>query len=52
VLYADPHTGAYLGIETILIEDSEELGLRAPAVIDFVALIEATWIDLGDLPPL
>jgi hypothetical protein len=50
ILYADQDTGAYLGYEAIITEDSEEFGLEAPAVLHFIALAEARWIDSSDLP--
>jgi hypothetical protein len=51
LLYADQDTGAYLGSEFVLIKDSEQLGLDAPSVISFTALVEARWIASDELPP-
>ncbi|MDR0431752.1 MAG: hypothetical protein LBH48_00310 [Bifidobacteriaceae bacterium] len=51
IIYADESSGSYLGTETILAQDSEELGLKAPAVIEFIALVDARWIDRSALPP-
>jgi hypothetical protein len=51
VLYADQETGAYLGAEIILTENSDQLGLGAPAVIEFTALLDARWLDADQVPP-
>lgn len=50
ILYADPATGLYRGYETVLIKDSIELGLTAPAVIDFTALVSATRVAASAVP--
>ncbi|MDR1426624.1 MAG: hypothetical protein LBJ08_02555 [Bifidobacteriaceae bacterium] len=39
LLYADQETGALLGSEVILVRDSQELGIEAPAVMEFTALM-------------
>lgn len=56
VIFADPDTGAFLGNEEILIADSSELGLEAPAVVEFTALalserVRRTAADAGRPTP-
>jgi hypothetical protein len=50
VLLADPETGAFLGSEEVLVRDSRELGLEAPAVVEFTALEESSRVEPSDLP--
>ena len=50
ILFASPDTGALLGTEEMLIADSKELGLKAPAVIEFTALVKSQRIAAGDVP--
>jgi len=50
LLLFDTDTGAYNGDETILVKDSEELGVKAPAVIGFDAVITREWIPAGAVP--
>jgi hypothetical protein len=50
VLLADPATGAFMGSEEVLVKDSEDLGLKAPAVIEFVALATSARVDEDDVP--
>jgi hypothetical protein len=50
LLFADPDTGDLLGSEEVLIEDSAELGLDAPAVVEFTALVEARLVNDVDVP--
>lgn len=50
VLLADPETGALLGSEEVLVRDSRELGLEAPAVVEFTALEESSRVEPSDLP--
>jgi hypothetical protein len=50
ILLADPKTGAFLGSEEILVRDSSELGLEAPAVIEFTALEESRRVEPSDVP--
>ncbi len=47
----DADTGAYNGDETVLVKDSEELGVKAPAVIGFNAVVTREWIPAGAVPP-
>lgn len=47
----DADTGAYNGDETVLVKDSEELGVKAPAVIGFNAVVTREWIPTGAVPP-
>lgn len=51
ILFGDAKTGALLGSETVLIRDSKELGLDAPAVTEFTAKVEARNVAVGDVPP-
>lgn len=51
LLFADAQTGMLLGSETILIRDSAELGLVAPAVTEFTAIVESRYIEADDVPP-
>jgi hypothetical protein len=51
ILYTDHDTGAYLGAEAILTENSDRLGLDAPAVLEFMAVVDAHWLDTDRLPP-
>jgi hypothetical protein len=51
LLFADAQTGALLGSETVLIRDSTELGLSAPAVTEFTAIVEARYIEADEVPP-
>lgn len=50
ILLADPKSGAVLGSEDILIEDSASLGLRAPAVIEFIALVDTQRTSRDQIP--
>lgn len=50
ILFADPETGALLGSEEMLVADSKELGVGAPAVIEFTALVKSQRIAAGDVP--
>lgn len=50
ILLADPKTGALLGSEEILVKDSKQLGLSAPAVIEFTALEESRRIEARSVP--
>ena len=50
ILLADPETGAFLGSEEVLVRDSRELGLEAPAVVEFTALEESSRVEPSDLP--
>ncbi|MFT4008757.1 MAG: hypothetical protein QM655_01810 [Nocardioidaceae bacterium] len=50
ILYADPTTGSYHASEQILVTDDKSLALKAPAVVDFTAIVESTWIKASDLP--
>ncbi len=46
----DADTGVYNGDETVLVKDSEELGVKAPAVIGFNAVVTREWIPAGSVP--
>lgn len=50
ILLFDPATGAFLGSEECLVKDSAELGLEAPAVLEFTALEDARRIPQSDVP--
>lgn len=50
ILLADLATGAFLGSEEILVRDSRELGLKAPAVVEFTALEESRRIEPSEVP--
>jgi hypothetical protein len=50
IVYADQDAGEFLGIEYLLIEDNEELGLEAPAVIEFWALVDSRWVEQSEVP--
>lgn len=51
LLLIGAQTGSYVGDETILIEDDDGLGLDAPALIDFNAVVSREWILTNDVPP-
>ncbi len=48
----DADTGAYNGDETVLVKDSAELGVKAPAVIGFDAVVTREWIPAGAVPQI
>ncbi|MET0822418.1 MAG: CU044_5270 family protein [Aeromicrobium sp.] len=50
ILLADPVTGALLGSEEILVKSSAELGLKAPAVIEFNAVVRSRRITGDEVP--
>jgi hypothetical protein len=50
ILLADPATGALLGSEEILVKDSASLGLKAPAVTEFIALAQSSRITSDQVP--
>jgi hypothetical protein len=50
ILLADPTTGQFLGSEEILVQDSTELGLKAPAVLEFTALEASRRVSPDNLP--
>lgn len=50
IVLFDPEIGAFLGSEEVLVEDSPELGLDAPAVVEFTALEESRRIAASDVP--
>lgn len=50
ILLADPETGALLGSEEVLVRDSPELGLTAPAVVEFAALVESARVPEDTVP--
>jgi len=52
LLLFDTDTGAYNGDETILVKDSRELGVKAPAVIGFDAVVTREWIPAGAVPQI
>lgn len=45
ILIADPSTGALLGTEKVLIKNSPDLKVKAPAIANFTAFIEAEYTD-------
>lgn len=47
ILYADPNSGDYLGSEEVLVADSEQLGIQAPAVLNFTAVISARYVPVS-----
>lgn len=51
LMLIDAQTGSYVGDETVLIQDSESLGLDAPALIDFNTVVSREWISADDVPP-
>jgi hypothetical protein len=50
MLLADPVTGALWGSEEILVKNSSELGLKAPAVIEFNAVVRSSRIAEDEVP--
>lgn len=50
ILFGDARTGALLGSETVLIRASAELGLDAPAVTEFTAVVESRNVAGKDVP--
>lgn len=50
ILLADPQTGALMGSEEVLVQNSAELGLKAPAVIEFTALVDGKRISSSEVP--
>lgn len=50
ILFGDARTGALLGSETVLIRDSKELGLDAPAVTEFTAKVDSRNVAVSDVP--
>lgn len=51
LLFADAKTGALLGSESVLVRDSKELGLHAPAVTEFTAIVDSRDVAVSDVPP-
>lgn len=49
ILFANPDTGALLGSEEILVSDSKELDLKAPAITEFTALVTSHRIAATDV---
>ncbi|MET0449563.1 MAG: hypothetical protein ABW004_14205 [Aeromicrobium sp.] len=50
ILLVDPDTGVFLGSEEVLTKDSADLGLKAPAVVEFTAIQESKRIPESDVP--
>lgn len=50
IIYADATTGAFLGSEEVLTVDSAELGLQAPAVLNFRAVVSTQRIAEDQVP--
>lgn len=50
LLLADPATGDLLGSEEILVRDDADLGLDAPAVIEFIAVASSARVEADAVP--
>ncbi len=50
IIYADPATGGFLGSEEVLVADDADLGLSAPAVLSFTAVLDSERIALESVP--
>lgn len=50
ILLFDPTTGKLLGSEEVLTQDSDDLGLKAPAVVEFTALLDSRRVPESAVP--
>jgi hypothetical protein len=50
VILADPATGAWLGNETVLVGRSSDFDFRAPAVVEFNAVVRSEFVGHSDVP--
>ena len=44
IIFADPDTGALTGSEEVLVQDSSELGLKAPAIVSFTSVVRSAFV--------